>query len=143
MATYRDVFENRVRFEETDMQGVVFYGNYVTYQDETFSAFIREAGYGYDRLREAGWDVHVVNLDLDFRAAATFEDDLVHGMYAERFGESSVTFAYRGRRADDDTEVVSGSVTHVAVDESGEPTRLPTEFREAIVAFQDERPEGA
>ena len=31
----RRVWENRVRFEETDLQGVVFYGNYVTYQDET------------------------------------------------------------------------------------------------------------
>lgn len=142
MATYHEVFENRVRFEETDMQGVVFYGNYVTYQDETFSAFVREAGYGYDRLREAGWDVHVVNVDLDFRAGARFGDELVHGMYAERFGESSVRFAYRGRRADDGREVVSGTVTHVAVDESGEPTRIPDEFREAIVAFQDERPEG-
>jgi acyl-CoA thioesterase FadM len=28
MVTFHDVFENRVRFEETDMQGVVFYGNY-------------------------------------------------------------------------------------------------------------------
>jgi acyl-CoA thioester hydrolase len=60
-------------------------------------------------------------------------------MYAERFGESNATFAYRGRRADDGSVVVSGSVTHVAVDEAGEPTRI----REAIVAFQEERLEGA
>lgn len=99
-------------------------------------------GYGYDRLRRAGWDVHVVNVDLDFRAGATFEDELVHGMYAERFGESSATFAYRGRRADDGREVVSGTVTHVEADEAGEPTRLPEAFREAIVTFQEERPEG-
>lgn len=144
MATFHDVFENRVRFEETDMEGVAFYGNYVTYQDETFNSFIREAGYGYDRLREAGWALRVVNVDLDYRAGATFGDELVHGMYAERFGGSSMTFAYRGRRADDGVGVVSGSVTHVAIDaETGESTRVPEEFREAIVAFQDERPEGA
>jgi acyl-CoA thioester hydrolase len=39
--------------------------------------------------------------------------------------------------------VVSGSVIHVAVDGSGEPTRIPDEFHESIVAFQEERPEGA
>lgn len=142
MPQFHDVFENRVRFEETDLQGVVFYGNYVTYQDETFSAFIEGAGYGYDRLSKAGWDVHAVGVDLDFHAGATFGDELVHGMYAERFGDSSMTFAYQGRRTEDEVTVVSGSVTHVAVDESGEPTRVPEEFREAIIAFQDELPEG-
>lgn len=143
MPAFHDVFENQVRFEETDLQGVVFYGNYVTYQDETFSAFLRAAGYGYDRLAEAGWDVHVVNVDMDFRAGATFEDELVHGMRTDRIGESSMTFGYRARRKGDDTTVASGSVTHVAVDEeTGEPIRIPEEFREAIVAFQDEPPEG-
>ncbi len=142
MIAFHNVYENRVRFEETDMQGVVFYGNYVTYQDETFSAFLRAAGYGYDRLSASGWDVHVVNVDMDFRAGATFEDELVHSMRADRIGESSMTFGYRARRSDDGTAVASGSVTHVAVEEeTGEPIRVPEGFREAIRAFQDEPPE--
>jgi acyl-CoA thioester hydrolase len=142
MPPFQDVFENRVRFEETDLQGVVFYGNYVTYQDETFSAFIDAAGYGYDRLSKNEWDVHAVGVDLDFHAGATFGDELVHGMYAERFGDSSMSFAYQGRRAEDQVTVVSGSVTHVAVDESGEPTRVPDEFRDAIIGFQGRMSDG-
>jgi acyl-CoA thioester hydrolase len=31
-------------------------------------------------------------------------------------------------------------LVHVAVDESGEPTRVPEEFREAVVDFQAEPP---
>ncbi|MDY7082277.1 MAG: acyl-CoA thioesterase, partial [Halobacteria archaeon] len=34
MQEHEDVYENRVRFSETDMQGVVFYGNYVSFQDQ-------------------------------------------------------------------------------------------------------------
>ena len=32
------VWRNVVRAAETDLQGVVFYGEYVTYQDETATA---------------------------------------------------------------------------------------------------------
>lgn len=136
------VWENRVRFEETDMQGVVFYGNYVTFQDETASAYFRTIGYSYGDIAAAGWDIHVVNVDLDYRGQATFEDELVHGFRVVTIGESSMTSEYAARRADDDELIAEGTVTHVAVDaETGEPTRVPDEFREAVVAFQERPPE--
>ena len=136
----QDVYENRVRFAETDQQGVVFYGEYVTYQDETFNAFVRAIDYGYDRMRREGWETHVVHVDLDYRATAGFEDDVVNAMRVDRIGESSLTAAYRARRKDDDATLAEGHVTHVAVAD-GEPTRVPDDFREAVVAFQDEPPE--
>ncbi|WP_336000682.1 acyl-CoA thioesterase [Halorientalis halophila] len=136
------VWENRVRFEETDLQGVVFYGNYVTFQDETFSAFLRAVGYSYKDVESAGWDVHVVNVDMDYRGQAGFADELVHGYRIERIGESSMTGEYVARRAEDDELLAEGSVTHVAVDgETGEPRRIPDDFREAIAQFQDRPPE--
>ncbi|MFB6084872.1 MAG: acyl-CoA thioesterase [Halorientalis sp.] len=136
------VWENRVRFEETDMQGVVFYANYVTFQDETFSAFLRAVGYSYEDVEDAGWDVHVVNVDMDYRGQATFADDLVHGYRIERIGESSMTGEYVARHADDEDLLAEGTVTHVAVDgETGDPTRIPDAFREAVVAFQETPPD--
>jgi acyl-CoA thioester hydrolase len=136
------VWENRVRFEETDQQGVVFYGNYVTFQDETFSAFLRECGYSYEAVEAAGWDMHVVNVDVDYRGQAGFADELVHGYRIERIGESSMTGEYVARSADDDELLAEGSVTHVAVDSgTGDPTRIPDDFREAVAGFQDRPPE--
>ena len=137
------VWENRVRFEETDMQGVVFYGNYVTFQDEASSAYFRAIDYSYGAIAEAGWDIHVVNVDLDYRGQATFEDELVHGFRVATIGESSMTSEYAARRTDDEELLAEGTVTHVAVDaETGSPTRVPDEFRDAVVAFQDQPPEG-
>ena len=138
------VWENRVRFEETDMQGVVFYGNYVTYQDETASAYFRAIGYGYSRIADAGWDIHVVNVDLDYRGQATFEDELVHGFRVATIGDASMTAEYTARRADDRDLLAEGTVTHVAVDaETGEPTRIPDAFREAVRDFQERPPDGS
>jgi acyl-CoA thioester hydrolase len=136
-----DVYENVVRFAETDAQGIVFYGTYVTFQDETFTEFMEAVGYPYDTLRQQAWDVHVVNVELDFRSQATFRDRLINSMRISSIGGSSLTFEYQCRQADTDEVVVEGSVTHVAVDEDGSPTTVPDEFREAVVAFQDEPPE--
>lgn len=136
------VWDNQIRFAETDAQSVVFYGEYVTYQDETFSQYLREIGYDYHTLEDAGWDIHVVHVDLDYRAPAEFDDWLTNGIRVDGVGESAIDFSYVCRRRDDDEVLAEGGLTHVAVDaETGEPTRVPDDFREAVVEFQDEPPE--
>lgn len=136
-----DIWENRIRFEETDLQGVVFYGNYVTFQDETVSQFFREIGYGYDQIEGRGWDVHVVNVNINYLGRASFGDVLIHGLRVEHIGESSMTFEYAARRANDEELVAEGTVTHVAVDHgTGNTTRIPDDFREAVREFQAEPP---
>ncbi|MFC7176564.1 acyl-CoA thioesterase [Halosegnis marinus] len=131
-----DVWTTRVRFAETDAQGVVFYGNYLTYQDETFGQYLREVGRPWE---EGDLDLHVVNTDVDYRAFAEFGDDLVCGIRAAEIRESSMTFAWECRHTDG-TVCAEGTMTHVAVAD-GEPTRIPDDFREAVVAYQDEPPE--
>lgn len=135
-----EVYENDVRFEETDAQGIVFYGNYATYQDETFTEFMAAIGYPYSELEDRGWDVHVVNLELSYRRPAEFRDRLHNSMRVTAIKDSSIEFAYECRN-DDGELLVEGTVVHVAVDETGAPTRVPDEFREAVVEFQDEPPE--
>ncbi|PSQ22029.1 acyl-CoA thioesterase [Halobacteriales archaeon QS_9_67_17] len=135
----QDVWNTTVRFAETDAQGIVFYGNYVTYQDETFSQYLREIGYPWTDIEQADWDIHVVNVDIDYRAPAAFSDELVCGIRADAIEESSLTFEWVCRQRDGPT-CAEGSVTHVAVSD-GEPTTVPEAFREAVVAYQDKPPE--
>jgi acyl-CoA thioester hydrolase len=135
-----EVYENVVRFEETDAQGIVFYGNYVTFQDEAFTAYLEAIGYPYSSLEEADWDVHVVHIDLDYRKPAQFRDRLRNAIRVSAIKESSIEFEYECRNEDGEV-LADGGVVHVAVDESGEPTRVPDEFREAVVDFQDVAPD--
>lgn len=139
---YHYVFENQVRYEETDAQGVVFYGNYVIYQDETFSEYLRQIDYPFQALEAAGFDLHVVHVDLDYRATAGFDDWLTNGIRIDAIGESSIDFSYICRRQDDDTIVADGGLTHVAVDaETREPTPVPDDFRATVRDFQDSPPD--
>lgn len=136
-----DVFENRVRFAETDAQGIVFYGNYTIFQDETVTEYLRQIGYAYDDMTREDWDIHVVHVDLDYRGQATLGDELVNGIHVDRIGRSSVEFSYAARQKETDEVLVEGGVTHVAVDEEEAPIRVPDEFREAVVDYQRVPPE--
>lgn len=130
--------KNRVRYAEADEQGVVFYGNYLIYQDEAFMAYLRELG--YDKA-DRDWDVHVVHTSLDYRAPATVGEVLENEFRIASIGETSFDSEYRTRRADDGTVVAEGTLTHVVVAKArGEPIRVPDTFRNAVVAFQDEAP---
>ncbi len=135
------IWENRVRFEETDRQGIVFYGNYVTFQDETITQYFRETGVGYPDIESRGWDVHVVNVELNYHGQADVGDELVHGARVDSFGTSSMTFEYAAHQADNGSRIADGTVTHVTVDPAtGDPVRVPEEFRETVRRFQDEPP---
>ena len=79
-------------------------------------------------------------MELSYRKPATFRERLTNAMRISAIRNSSIEFAYECRNADGEL-LVEGSVVHVAVDEDGQPTRVPDDFREAVVAFQDEPPE--
>jgi acyl-CoA thioester hydrolase len=133
------VYENVVRFAETDAQGIVFYGNYVTFQDETVTSFMADLGFAWDDP-DREWDIHAVNVELNYHDSATFREHLRHGIRATAIRESSIELAYECRRADDDSLIADGTVTHVVVDEGGDPMRVPDDYREAVLEFQDEPP---
>lgn len=136
-------YEHDVRFEETDAQGVVFFGNYVTFFDEAILAYWADIGYPYEAVLEAGWEVFVVHVDLDYHASARFGDRLRHGVRVAKLGTSSITFDYRCERADDGELLATGSATQVAVDEAGDSMPLPDSIRDAIDDYQAVPPESA
>jgi len=118
----QDIWETRVRFEETDAQAVVFYGNYVTYQDETVSQYLRDIDYGWGQ--QSTFDIHVVNVDVNYRKSATFGDELVCAARIEQIGDASLTFEWECRRKADDAVCADGTVTHVCV-RDGRADALP------------------
>lgn len=134
---FQPVFENRVRFAETDMQGIVFYGEYFTFQDEAVSEFFRAIDYGHEQMLADGWQTHVVNTELNYREGAEFGDVIVNELRVVEMGTASFTSEYRAKREADGQLLAEGTVTHVAVDlETEAPIPVPDGFREAVAAFQ-------
>lgn len=66
----------RVRYAEADQMGFVYHGNYSLYYDLTRTEMIRSAGLSYKDIEASGIAMPVVNMNINFRAPAHYDDVL-------------------------------------------------------------------
>lgn len=64
----------RVRYEETDQMGFVYYGNYATYFEVARVELFRGIGLSYRKLEEAGVMMPVINLMCKYHHPAKYDD---------------------------------------------------------------------
>lgn len=134
------VWENVARFDETDLHGHVNFGEFFSYMDETFNAFLRRIEYDYDRMHAEGWTTNIVHAEMDYRSPAAYGDRIENGMRIVSIGGSSLTADYEARSGE--TTLATGEIVYVAVDYPGDEgtVEIPDAFREAVGEFQDEPP---
>jgi len=133
----------RVRWAEVDPQGIVFNGNYLTYFDVGMTEYFREIGYPYpDGLAEFGSDFFVVRSLIEYHDSARFDDDLEILTRVGRLGRSSIQLLLEIHRGGD--HLISGELVYVNADpETRKSMPVPQPVRDAILAFERTRPEGA
>jgi acyl-CoA thioester hydrolase len=70
------VHKLRVRYGETDQMGFVYYGNYAQYLEVARTELIRSTGITYAELEKQGVQLPVVNLEINYRNPARYDDEL-------------------------------------------------------------------
>jgi acyl-CoA thioester hydrolase len=112
----------RVRWAECDLQGVVFYPQYLAYLDHTITELWREAIGPYTQMiPEHGVDMVVAEVGMRYRDSARFDDELEIAATVTRLGSTSVTTAFTIQRLSDGAVLTEGELRHVFVD--------PADFR--------------
>jgi acyl-CoA thioester hydrolase len=134
---YRFFHPVQVRFVETDQQGHVFFGHFLTYFDVALTEYLKAIGFSYDSFRDAAVDFFYVETLCQYRDRAFFDDILhVHARVA-RIGNSSFTFEFGIYEADTDRFIANGRIVAVAVDPStSRPVPVPEAFRRAVARFE-------
>jgi acyl-CoA thioester hydrolase len=123
----------RVRFADTDAQGVAHNSNYFIWFEVARVEFLERYAGGYQRLRDEGIESLVLESHAHFRSPAYFDDRLLvharcHGIRGARF-----RFDYVVER--DGTTLADGWTVHGTVDATTlRPTRIPAWLSEALVA---------
>ena len=123
--------EVRVRFADTDAQGVAHNSNYFVWFEVARVAFLEEYAGGYQRLRDAGIESLVLESHARFHRPALFDDRLLvharcHAVRGARF-----RFDYVVERAG--IALADGWTSHATVDaKTLRPTRLPDWMATAI-----------
>jgi acyl-CoA thioester hydrolase len=123
--------ELRVRFAETDAQGVVHNSNYLVWFEIARVAYLEKFTGGYPALRAQGIESFVLESHVRYRQPAHFDDRLT---VRARIGElrgARFRFDYRIERAVD--LVADGWTSHACVDAATlRPTRIPQALADAI-----------
>ncbi len=130
MATYQFDYRHRVRYRECDPMGVVYHTHFVDYFEAARTEALREMGLAYKALEDRGVMMPVVDLGLQFKRPAHYDDELViRAMFSEA-PTSSITITYEVRRAGEAKVLVTGHVTLCFVDaERRRPVRAPDDVQ--------------
>src|ERR1700750_2126247 len=104
----------RVRWSECDLQGVVFYPQYLAYLDHTVTELWREAVGPYtEMIPEHGVDMVVAEFGMRYRDSARFDDELEISAAITRLGTTSITTEFRIERTADGALLTEGELRHV------------------------------
>jgi acyl-CoA thioester hydrolase len=127
--------EVRVRFAETDAQGVVHNAVYLVWFEVARVDYLARFAGGYPALREQGIEAFVREANVHFIAPARFDDRLlVHARCVDVRG-ARFRFEYAVERGGE--PIASGWTSHACVDGTTlRPTRVPAWLVQAISAAE-------
>ena len=130
-------YERKVRFSDSDAQGIVFNANYLTYFDDTITDYLEATGIGWDGMTERGVDLVLGRAEVDFRAAGQIGDVLITGAKVVEIGRTSVIFEMRTWDEATGRTVAEGRLIQVMIDHRNHrPTAVPDWFIEAVERLQ-------
>ena len=123
----------RVRFGETDLQGVVYYANYLLFAEVGRIAFLRQLGVVYERdLLAQGVDFTIGEARVRYQAPLRFDDEYDIKVRIGEIRHSSWTLEYAIDRADG-MHCADVSTIQVMIDRNtGRATRIPAELRQIL-----------
>ena len=129
------VFEHRlrVRYHETDQQGIVYHARYLEYLDVAMTEYFRHLGWDYRRLIREGCDPSIVRTTINFVRPAGFEDEICIRVRPVRIGNSSFTLSYEITNCQDDEPLLSAETVYVNFDAATRrSTPLPSSVADRI-----------
>jgi acyl-CoA thioester hydrolase len=127
----------QVRYVETDQQGHVFFGHYLTYFDLALTEYLKAVGYGYDQFLKAGIDFFYVEALCQYRERAFFDEMLHIHARIGKIGTTSFTFQFGVFESNSQRFIANGHIVAVAVDKkTKKPVPAPDALREAVARFE-------
>ncbi len=122
-----------MRFGETDLQGVVYYANYLLFAEVGRIAYLRELDVVYERdLLAHGVDFTIGEARVRYHAPLRFDDEYDIKVRIGEIRHSSWTLEYAIDRADG-LHCADVSTIQVMIDrKSGRATRIPVALRQVL-----------
>jgi acyl-CoA thioester hydrolase len=125
----------RVRYGETDQMGVVYHGNYALYFEEARTDALRQIGVSYKNLEKAGVMMPVVQLVINYKKPATYDELLTVRTTLKALPTVKIILDYEVFNEAGEF-LSSGSSTLVFVDmKTQRPVKCPDDLYEKFSTF--------
>ena len=125
----------RVRFAETDAQGIAHHASFVVWLEVARVAYLERHAGGYQAIRDRGIEALTTEVCLRYHRAAYFDETLTVWTRCRDLRGARFTYEYRIERAGE--PVADGYSRHATVDrETFRPTRVPDWLADAIVTAE-------
>jgi acyl-CoA thioester hydrolase len=132
---YRFAHRIRVGFDETDAQGVVYYGRYMPYFDRARVEYLRRLGILGHIAGQPEFAMRAQH--VEYHAPARFDDEVEVFVRAERLGETSITWAFDAYHVGSGEHLASATQVVVAIDAAERrPVPIPAVVRTALDTFE-------
>ena len=138
----------RVRYNEVDLQNIVFNANYLVYADIAVTEYFRalnggESGFFAEdggAFGDPDGDTMVRHAEVDFLASAKADDELDLNMRVSRLGKTSFNLQVRMMRGDEHLNDVNLTYVYV-LKSTWKKAPLPDHFINLVDSFEQIEPE--
>ncbi len=124
----------RVRFEETDTMGVVYYAKYLVWMEVGRVGLLRDVGLPYRELEKGGFHIPVVQAHADYEDSARFDEEVLVKTRIASVGRSSIRFENEIYKLPQMKRLCTGHTVHALIDRRGKSVPLPAEFRSRLTS---------
>jgi acyl-CoA thioester hydrolase len=124
----------RVRLEETDQLQVVYYGKFLNWFEVGRMNLVRELGLPYKDWQKRGLNIPVVQAHADYRAPATFDDEVLVKTRVASIGNSSIRFVNEVYKLPEMKLLCTGHTVHALVGEDGKTVPFPLDLKKKLVS---------
>ena len=125
----------RIRFAETDAQGIAHHASFVVWLEVARVAYLARHAGGYQAIRDRGIEALTTEVCVRYHRAATFDETLT--VWTRCIGMRGARFTYEYRIEREEELVADAYTRHAVVDrETYRPTRVPEWLAEAIATAE-------
>lgn len=129
----------RVRYQETDQMGVVYYGNFFTWFEVGRVELCRQMGFAYrDMEREDDAYIVVAEASCSYKKPARFDEVLRIRTRVVETRSRTIRFGYEVKNEATGELLATGETLHVICDGKGKPKSLPEKYKRYFPVMRSE-----
>ncbi|MBI2649034.1 MAG: acyl-CoA thioesterase [Thaumarchaeota archaeon] len=119
----------RVRFEETDMMGVVYYAKFFVWMEVGRIGLLRDIDVPYKEWERRGFHIPVVQAHADYKTSARLDEEILVKTRVASLGRTSIKFENETYKLPEMKLLCTGHTVHSLIDSSEKAVPIPDDLR--------------